>query len=89
MPPGRSAASQTNGGMVEAYSSKANRRTETSRRPLGQHWIGSAERSARTVSADALAQWTLGEISGEYGGIAGFRSVTVRISASRSPEWQS
>ena len=59
-----------------------------------QEAIGTAlDRLGREIGADgvcdALAQWTLGEISGEYGGIAGFRSVTVRISASRSPEWQS
>jgi hypothetical protein len=36
---------------------------------------------------DASASWVVTEISGERGGIAGFRRVKVKITASRSPKW--
>jgi len=38
--------------------------------------------------ADGLASWTLKEISGEYGGIAGLNDVKVTITARRSPPWK-
>lgn len=36
---------------------------------------------------DASASWTVTEISGMSGGIAGFRSIKVKITAKRSPGW--
>lgn len=36
---------------------------------------------------DGLASWKLIEITGEYGGIAGFHSIDVMITAKRSPAW--
>lgn len=36
---------------------------------------------------DALASWVIAEIAGEYGGIAGFHTVKVKIAAKRLPEW--
>jgi hypothetical protein len=38
---------------------------------------------------DASASWTLAEISGLYGGFAGFTKVKARIVAKRSPDWDS
>ena len=38
---------------------------------------------------DASASWTLAEISGLYGGIAGFTKVKAKIVANRVPDWQS
>jgi hypothetical protein len=35
--------------------------------------------------ADALANWKLSEVTGQLGGVAGFRSVKVRIVATRTP----
>jgi hypothetical protein len=37
--------------------------------------------------ADAMATWKIGEVTGESGGIAGFRMLKVTITASRTPEW--
>ena len=37
---------------------------------------------------DASASWVITEISGKYGGIAGFTSVKAKITAKRSPEWE-
>jgi hypothetical protein len=37
---------------------------------------------------DASASWVVTEIAGEYGGIAGFHSVKVKIAAKRAPEWR-
>jgi hypothetical protein len=42
--------------------------------------IAAAQKSA--PGADRLVQWTLKEVSGRDGGIAGFREVTVTIEAS-------
>jgi len=36
---------------------------------------------------DASASWVVTEISGNYGGLAGFQSIKVKIAAKRSPEW--
>ncbi len=36
---------------------------------------------------DGLGSWVVTEIAGERGGIAGFHSVKVKITAKRSPEW--
>jgi uncharacterized protein YidB (DUF937 family) len=36
---------------------------------------------------DALASWVVTKIAGQQGGIAGFHSVKVTITAKRSPEW--
>jgi hypothetical protein len=36
---------------------------------------------------DALASWSVVEVTGRLGGIAGFRTVRVRISATRGPSW--
>ena len=36
---------------------------------------------------DAMAQWTIVAITGWQGGIAGFNTVRVKISATRSPSW--
>jgi len=36
---------------------------------------------------DASASWVIAEIAGEYGGIAAFHTVKVKIIAKRSPEW--
>ena len=36
---------------------------------------------------DAMASWSIVEITGRLGGIAGFHSVKVRISATRGPSW--
>lgn len=38
---------------------------------------------------DASASWVVSEISGEYGGIAGFTKVKTKIVAKRFPEWAS
>ena len=35
--------------------------------------------------ADALANWRLAEVTGQLGGIAGFRTVKVRLLATRTP----
>ena len=37
--------------------------------------------------ADGLATWKLAEVTGQQGGFAGFHSVKVKISATRSPDW--
>jgi hypothetical protein len=37
--------------------------------------------------SDASASWIIAEISGEYGGFAGLRSVTAKLTATRSPPW--
>ena len=39
--------------------------------------------------ADALATWTITGVTGQRGSIAGLRTVTVTITATRSPEWDS
>jgi hypothetical protein len=39
--------------------------------------------------ADALATWKLSEITGQLGGIAGFRSVKVKLIATRTPPYPS
>jgi hypothetical protein len=36
---------------------------------------------------DAMASWSIVEISGRLGGIAGFSAVRVRIRATRGPSW--
>ncbi len=36
---------------------------------------------------DAMASWTLVEVTGQLGGIAGFDVVRVRIRATRGPSW--
>jgi hypothetical protein len=38
---------------------------------------------------DAMASWRLVDISGAYGGLAGFRGVKAKIAAARTPEWGS
>jgi hypothetical protein len=37
--------------------------------------------------ADGLAAWKLAEVTGQLGGFAGFHSVKVKITATRSPDW--
>jgi hypothetical protein len=37
--------------------------------------------------ADALANWKLSEVSGQLGGIAGFRTVKVKLVATRTPPY--
>jgi len=37
---------------------------------------------------DATASWVINEIAGEYGGIAAFHGVTVKITAKRIPPWE-
>ena len=37
--------------------------------------------------ADGLASWKLAEVTGQLGGFAGFHSVKVKITATRSPDW--
>lgn len=37
--------------------------------------------------ADAMAQWSVVEITGRLGGIAGFDAVGVRVRATRGPSW--
>ncbi len=36
---------------------------------------------------DAMASWSIVEVTGRLGGIAGFDTVKVRISATRGPSW--
>jgi hypothetical protein len=36
---------------------------------------------------DATAAWRVIDISGEYGGVAGFQNVNVKIMATRTPDW--
>ena len=36
---------------------------------------------------DAMASWSIVEVTGRLGGIAGFHAVRVRISATRGPSW--
>jgi hypothetical protein len=36
---------------------------------------------------DAMASWTLVEVTGQLGGIAGFDVIRVRIRATRGPSW--
>ena len=36
---------------------------------------------------DAMASWSIVEITGQLGGIAGFDAVRVRIRATRGPSW--
>jgi hypothetical protein len=38
--------------------------------------------------ADASASWKLAEVSGQRGGLPGFRSVKVKITATRTPDWK-
>jgi hypothetical protein len=37
--------------------------------------------------ADGLATWKLAEVTGQLGGFAGFHSVKVKVTATRSPDW--
>ena len=37
--------------------------------------------------ADGLASWKLADVTGQLGGFAGFHSVKVKITATRSPDW--
>jgi hypothetical protein len=37
--------------------------------------------------SDATASWKLFEVTGQRGGIAGFRSVQVKIATTRTPAW--
>ncbi len=56
---------------------------EALERALGRLDADLAEDGVR----DASASWIITEISGEYGGLAGFRRVKAKITAKRSPAW--
>ena len=75
----RLSCAETEDGGLRCQQRKRSKELPTERAESAGHAIKAAQQSA--PGADRLVEWTLKEISGRQGGIAGFRDVTVVIRA--------